>query len=401
MLAAALLLLPLSALAALPAGISGAWFNPDQSGHGLGVEMLGGGRALLFWNVFDPEGRPLNLYIEGSVEGRSIQGTAYATQGMRFGEFSSSRFQMRRWGDIRIEFASCREARLHYDANGEAGGSAYGRGSMPLTRLISIANLGCVFPGEASLPVGLYQGVHQLARAPRSRPMRLAVAPDQSVWGVELLQAGSPLLPDGTYFGNFGPLPVIVLRGDRQRADAHSVTLALQVFDNNWQRWPRYESKAQQDMTLAVAPGGQVAGSATFDAGSGVGTLFVEQMPGSAGLTYQLALPDLAGTYRLHLSGQFYELLNADQAMTVEADGRFCIKGWQAAGSCHYVGELSIPFPGYAFVDFELARQGAAGGQDQTRRYHGRGWLERTATGAELVLVGSDGGSGVGLIGTR
>ena len=51
----------INAQAALPAGLSGGWFNPQASGHGLSVQILDPERALMFWYVYDHEGKPMPL----------------------------------------------------------------------------------------------------------------------------------------------------------------------------------------------------------------------------------------------------------------------------------------------------------------------------------------------------
>ena len=37
---------------------SGAWFNPDQSGHGISVEILDDERTVIFWYAYDLDGKP-------------------------------------------------------------------------------------------------------------------------------------------------------------------------------------------------------------------------------------------------------------------------------------------------------------------------------------------------------
>ena len=143
-------LLPLSlAHAALPAGISGAWYNPEQPGHGLSVEILSDTSALAYWYVFDPAGNPVHLYLEGQVEGSRINATAWHSRGMRFGSFDPAEHQLRRWGTVTIDFADCNAALLGWNADGPAG-AGYGSGELPINRLTSIAALPCQLaaPGQ-------------------------------------------------------------------------------------------------------------------------------------------------------------------------------------------------------------------------------------------------------------
>src|SRR5688500_4440988 len=93
------------ATAALPTGLSGAWYNPAQSGHGIHLEMLSGDAATGAWNVFDLAGNPVHLYFEGRVEGGKLVANAYAPKGMRFETFAREGFGAPRWGSLVFDFA--------------------------------------------------------------------------------------------------------------------------------------------------------------------------------------------------------------------------------------------------------------------------------------------------------
>ena len=44
---------------------SGAWYNPDQSGHGISVEVLDDERTAFFWYTYDLDGNPVWLTARG------------------------------------------------------------------------------------------------------------------------------------------------------------------------------------------------------------------------------------------------------------------------------------------------------------------------------------------------
>lgn len=136
-----------SAQAALPNALEGSWYSPLQSGHGLTLERIDADSALLFWHVFDPDGRPLTLYIEAAVEGDHLIGEAYAPVGMRFGSFDPAQFLLPRWGSIRIDFADCGHATLRYDS----ALPDYGRGELPLVRLLPLRDADCSLADPAGL----------------------------------------------------------------------------------------------------------------------------------------------------------------------------------------------------------------------------------------------------------
>jgi hypothetical protein len=138
--------LPSLALATtLPAGLSGSWYNPAQSGHGLSIQMLSPSRALVFWYATDPHGNPFNLYVDAEVEPSSLVGRAIAPSGLRFGEWNRADLRAPAWGEVRIEFVDCDHASLSWTPDGEAG-AAFAPGSMPLRRLTRIEGLRCEFP---------------------------------------------------------------------------------------------------------------------------------------------------------------------------------------------------------------------------------------------------------------
>src|SRR5690606_32960377 len=128
--------------AGLPGSISGPWYNPEQRGHGLTVDVVSPDKAGVIWHVFDPDGHPLTLYIEGDISGRRIDGEAYAPEGMRFGEVDRSDVQLPHWGSVDIEFDDCNNARLDWSAEE----SSYGDGNMSIIRLAGLNGVDCNLP---------------------------------------------------------------------------------------------------------------------------------------------------------------------------------------------------------------------------------------------------------------
>jgi len=139
---------------ALPGGISGHWYNSEQSGHGITLTLVDPSFAVMVWHVFDTEGNPMTLYIEGDVSGRRVDGTAYAPGGMRFGLFDPDEYEAPVWGEVTLEFDSCASAELSWDAEDPA----FGSGSMPFERLAYTHGIDCSLPPPNELPAGLYTG---------------------------------------------------------------------------------------------------------------------------------------------------------------------------------------------------------------------------------------------------
>ncbi|MEJ2535284.1 MAG: hypothetical protein P8008_07445, partial [Gammaproteobacteria bacterium] len=95
---------------------SGAWFNPDQAGHGITVEVLTDGRAIVYWMTYDEDGNQLWLVAESDeiyeialtglfIPFIRIEATAYYTDGMRFGSFNPDAVNLMEWGPITLSFA--------------------------------------------------------------------------------------------------------------------------------------------------------------------------------------------------------------------------------------------------------------------------------------------------------
>ena len=134
---------------------SGAWFNPDQSGHGFSIDVISAERSLAFWYAYDPFGNPIFLYAEGVNVGNRIEAQVYVFQGMVWGDFDPDTNQSFDWGTLTITFHDCGNATLEYDSILEyESGETFGSGQMPLTHLASIDDFRC-----SDYPLsGIYEG---------------------------------------------------------------------------------------------------------------------------------------------------------------------------------------------------------------------------------------------------
>lgn len=122
-------------------GITGAWFDPAQSGHGLFIEVLNDKRFFAWWFAFNPAGTEQSWFGGvGTYSGNTATITdEYQTIGRRWiPNFDPSRIVNSAWGTLTITFTDCNHGRV--DFNSVAG---YGTGSMNLTRLPQPAGLSC------------------------------------------------------------------------------------------------------------------------------------------------------------------------------------------------------------------------------------------------------------------
>lgn len=135
---------------------SGAWFNPDQSGHGINVEILDDERTVFFWYTYDLDGKPTWLLAEGVnndilltglfIPFMRVEATAYHYEGMIFGEFDPTTKTRQEWGTIILDFPYWECNRAHMEWFPTMAG--FTQGSTDLERLTSLYRLDCVEPQD-------------------------------------------------------------------------------------------------------------------------------------------------------------------------------------------------------------------------------------------------------------
>ena len=133
---------------------SGAWFNPDQPGHGISVEVLDDERTVFFWYTYDSDGNPIWLIAQGVNSAIHVTGlfipmirveaTAYFYEGMIFGEFDPRTNTQQEWGRIFLDFpySECHRAHMEWFPTMEG----FTQGATELVRLTSLYELDCAEP---------------------------------------------------------------------------------------------------------------------------------------------------------------------------------------------------------------------------------------------------------------
>jgi len=120
--------------------ISGSWYNPAQSGHGLHIERLEDGRVGLAWYTYSADGRPLWVVGNGEQQGHRIVALVHKASGGRPPPlWDSAAPQLELWGELRIEFDGCNSGILRWNT----ADHAFGQGSLPIQRLTRIEGLRC------------------------------------------------------------------------------------------------------------------------------------------------------------------------------------------------------------------------------------------------------------------
>ncbi len=126
---------------AIVPGITGAWYDPEQSGHGLFIEVLPGNRFFAGWFTFNTAGTEQAWFTGvGTYSGNAatITDVEMPTGGRWIPNFDPSRIVPNQWGTLTFVFTDCNHGRV--DFNSMLG---YGSGGMNLTRLTKPLGLSC------------------------------------------------------------------------------------------------------------------------------------------------------------------------------------------------------------------------------------------------------------------
>jgi hypothetical protein len=135
-------LLP-TAHAYVPAALSGTWYDPAQSGHGVQIIVGEDQRAALTWYTYGAQGGQAYLVGAGSIEGRVLRVEAHATRGGRMPGFDPSQVEAPLWGELHVEFESCERAHLVWRSSAQLPGLPSGEGEVTLQRLLPVGGARC------------------------------------------------------------------------------------------------------------------------------------------------------------------------------------------------------------------------------------------------------------------
>jgi hypothetical protein len=127
---------------ALRGAIGGHWYNPEQNGHGVHVEILDGGRAVVSWYTFASDGRPLWVIGDGKHHSTVVEARLYEVHGGSpplTWPAGSVGIDPVEWGTVSIDFSGCDAGTLSWDSIDPA----FGRGAMPISRLTRVEGLRC------------------------------------------------------------------------------------------------------------------------------------------------------------------------------------------------------------------------------------------------------------------
>ncbi|KAA9130209.1 hypothetical protein F3N42_13665 [Marinihelvus fidelis] len=122
--------------------LTGAWFNADQSGHGLMINMIDSVTVWMCWYAFDNEGAPAWICGLGyAYEDRLIFSDMFTIEGGLFPpEYDADQTTQVPWGRGDIQFESC----SHGVFTWRSDEVLFGTGSMPIQRIAPTWGLPCL-----------------------------------------------------------------------------------------------------------------------------------------------------------------------------------------------------------------------------------------------------------------
>ncbi len=119
--------------------VTGAWYDPQQDGHGLIVQQLAGGYIFAAWFTFDPAGRQAWIVGDGFIEAGVVELTNLRPGGTSFiPNFDPSQVERQSFGNMTLNFSSCEAGSVQFDMP-----EPFGSGSMPLRRLTKPLGVDC------------------------------------------------------------------------------------------------------------------------------------------------------------------------------------------------------------------------------------------------------------------
>jgi len=127
----------------ITSGFTGAWYDPNQSGHGLLIEVLPENRLLAYWFAFTPDGTQQAWFGgDGPILGDVATIYSYQGQGGRWiPNFDPAVYVLQPWGQLTFTFTDCDHGRVDFAGNGN--NSPWGTNHMDITRLTHPAGLSC------------------------------------------------------------------------------------------------------------------------------------------------------------------------------------------------------------------------------------------------------------------
>ena len=149
-------------------GFTGAWYDPQQSGHGLFLEVLPGNRLLAWWFTFTPDGTQQSWFGGvGTISGNTATVPVDLTRGGQWiPNFDPTRIVDVPWGTLTFTFSDCNDGKVDFTSSYPG----YGSNHMTLVRLTQPYGLTCsdAVGGDAKDAQGTWIGTTSLGESVRA-----------------------------------------------------------------------------------------------------------------------------------------------------------------------------------------------------------------------------------------
>lgn len=181
-------------------GMSGSFFNPNEAGSGINIEILEGNVANGYWYTYDLQGFQMWLLISGTIHENSIIGTLYYFEGMEFDSLNPGDRSDFVFGEFEINYSDCDNLEFVYEPSLlDFDGTPFPSGSSSMMRLTSPVGVQeqCGLQGDTnsssrSLYGGVYEGIVESDVAGVSVPVTGVISESNKLWF---------LTENGLYFG--------------------------------------------------------------------------------------------------------------------------------------------------------------------------------------------------------
>ncbi len=120
---------------------SGLWFNREQSGHGLSLDVLNNNLIVATWYTFDNDGNQLWLLGLGPyADGLAQLDVTISENGLFPPNFNTDDVVTTNWGKFELQFNGCDTLNFSWVPD---EGTGYDAGTLAMNRLTSNAGLSC------------------------------------------------------------------------------------------------------------------------------------------------------------------------------------------------------------------------------------------------------------------
>ncbi len=127
---------------------TGWWGQPEQQNHGVIVSVSrrldGSLQGVLYWAVYDNDGRPSWFLAQGPIDGDTINADMFAFEGPTFMQPNDpNNSPGEQVGTMQVKFSDCANGNVNFDIPPESTRVIVGTGGFPIRRLTNQPGTNC------------------------------------------------------------------------------------------------------------------------------------------------------------------------------------------------------------------------------------------------------------------